>query len=208
MVAIGRYEYSSSDEECGVPPVPVGSDDGTVLFFWAAEGPVTVACVTVLRGRIPRQKDSARNPCFGLLCLLQSPMHTKTTKGQPTFTLTENGIREADAGPTFSVGDILEYSGCVRVEVLAVHLDDVPAYYTIRMPDGKEKQTVPNLLEPWEDSKGLKSEPEPNWVGDAPHLHPTPAKPPGLLPLLILVFELMHTCAFARVMRRGVRGRT
>ena len=67
MVAIGRYEYSSSDEECGVPPVPVGSDDGTVLFFWAAEGPVTVACVTVLRGRIPRQKDSARNPCFGLL---------------------------------------------------------------------------------------------------------------------------------------------
>lgn len=33
------YASSSSDEECLVPPIPVGSDDGTVLFYWAGETP-------------------------------------------------------------------------------------------------------------------------------------------------------------------------
>jgi len=80
-------------------------------------------------------------------------------------------------GDTFSVGDVLEYSGCVKVEVLAAQLEGSPAYYTIRMPDGQVKKTVPNLLDRWEDSKGIKAEPDPNWIGDAPHLHPTPAKP-------------------------------
>jgi len=42
---------SSSDEECGVPPIPVGSDDGTVLFYWVGETPRT------LGGNTPGEYD-------------------------------------------------------------------------------------------------------------------------------------------------------
>lgn len=44
---------SSSDEEYGVPPIPIGSDDGTVLFCWTGDTPRKVGGDTPGENDVP-----------------------------------------------------------------------------------------------------------------------------------------------------------
>ncbi len=62
----------------------------------------------------------------------------------------------ADARPVLSAGDKCYYTATasaepVAVKVRLVHFDDDPPYYTIELPDGKEKGTVRSRLDSFEE---------------------------------------------------------
>ena len=47
----------------------------------------------------------------------------------------------------WKVGDILIYKNTnEKVELVKIHLDDIIPYYTVKMPDNREKQTIGNKL--------------------------------------------------------------
>ena len=59
-----------------------------------------------------------------------------------------NLLKEIKSPKHWKVGDKLLYKKTNEiVELVKIHYDDINPYYTIKMPDNREKQTVEKLLE-------------------------------------------------------------